>query len=63
MSKDICPDWTPEPKFSEKVKEKIGYGSVSTLQRWRRINKIPRGFEWRYFGRVPMWREKAETAT
>jgi hypothetical protein len=60
--KSIIGDWIPEPVFALQLQEAIGYGSEATLKRWRRLNKIPEGFETRHIGRMPMWRSK-ETAT
>jgi hypothetical protein len=55
----ILSDWMTEAEFAAAIREKIGRCEVSTLERWRRLKTIPAGFEWRHFGRVPMWREIA----
>jgi hypothetical protein len=60
----ILNGWMPEPEFAAKVRAKLGFGSTSTLARWRRLGVVPDGFETRHFGRVPMWREvENETAS
>jgi hypothetical protein len=53
-------DWKSEKAVAAEIREQLGYCSTSTLARWRRLNTIPEGYEWRYFGRVPMWRKLPE---
>jgi hypothetical protein len=56
----VLGDWIPEPIFAEKLREELGYGSEATLKRWRRLNKIPQGYEWKHIGRMPVWRPKKD---
>jgi hypothetical protein len=56
----IVGDWIPEPVFAQKLQKAIGYGSEATLKRWRRLNKIPEGYECKHIGRMPMWRPKKD---
>jgi hypothetical protein len=61
MSTELLADWTPEPLFVPRMQDKIGKGSRSTLQRWRREKTVPEIFEWMKVGRVVLWRERPET--
>jgi hypothetical protein len=54
----ILKDWVTEQEFAERLKEKTGYGTATTLWRWRRLNAVPRQFEWTRAGRAVLWREK-----
>jgi hypothetical protein len=56
----ILGEWKPERAFVESLRKELGSGSASTLARWRRLDTIPEGYEWRYFGRIPMWRRKKD---
>jgi hypothetical protein len=59
MTTSILPrDWTPEAEAARILREKTGYGAVTTLQRWRRLDEIPTGFEWKKIGRAVLWRER-----
>jgi hypothetical protein len=54
----ILRDWETEQKFAERLKEKIGYGTATTLWRWRKLNTVPKELEWTRAGRAVLWREK-----
>jgi hypothetical protein len=56
----ILADWHPEEKFAALLQKKTGFGSRVTLNRWRRLNTVPQGLEWKSVGRAKMWREKPE---
>jgi hypothetical protein len=56
----VIGEWKPEATFAAALREELGYGSAVTLARWRRLGTIPEGYEWRYFGRIPMWRRKKD---
>jgi hypothetical protein len=52
--------WSLEEEFAQRLKKKTGFGSRVTLARWRRLNTVPKEFEWKHAGRAVMWREKPE---
>jgi hypothetical protein len=63
MSSEILSDWLPEREFARKLRERTGFGAVSTLQRWRLQGTIPEGFVWKKVSRAVLWREKPEMRT
>jgi hypothetical protein len=59
MSTELLQGWLLEPDFVSKMKEKTGgHGSVATLQRWRREDRVPDCFEYMKVSRLVFWREK-----
>jgi hypothetical protein len=58
----ILSDWETELKFAERLKKKIGYGTATTLWRWRKLNTVPKELEWTRAGRAVLWREKPAAA-
>ena len=64
MITSILPhEWTREAEAARVLREKTGYGAITTLQRWRRVNEISSRFEWKKISRAVFWREiENETA-